>query len=329
MSSSGTPFRRGETVPFSSPRGSQKAFEEICKALSVDMPLLMHGSGDVPPSAVNRDTVAIVSKLTAQYVSHLVDAAVQAHDILTDGAGGLLPPPPPVSKRAPSVPPAPDKAAYPGADLKKRKRKRGGIDYCDDPLPQPKIRTEIAAAAAKASTGVPGQTAAAAAAAGTKTTDSSKKSGAALDSKLTGTSSTKGKQNTAGSSSIKETGFDANGIHADQWVGLSGVDFFESSRTRTVHVNTPAAIGTQCFIFPICHDAQLYGRVKELQAARRSLAPELLDRSLMDIVQEEGKTKRKTKRGDKDADDDNDDDDEEHRPVWPGLEDMLPTHRGF
>ena len=85
-------------------------------AIPPDMPLLMHGSGNVAPSQVNADTVAILSELTVQYISQLVDAVVDAHDLLTDGTGGVLPPP----------------------NMRKQKLMER-TNYWDKPLPEPKI----------------------------------------------------------------------------------------------------------------------------------------------------------------------------------------------
>mmetsp|Transcript_38537 Transcript_38537/g.69470 ORF Transcript_38537/g.69470 Transcript_38537/m.69470 type:complete len:148 (+) Transcript_38537:1-444(+) len=42
------------------------------------------------------------------------------------------------------------------------------------------------------------------------------------------------------------------------------------------------------FIFPICHDAVLYQRIKEVQASRRSIGRDLVDGALMEVMKEEG-----------------------------------------
>lgn len=270
-----------QPAPFSSFKSGEKAFREVVTAISADMPLLMHGSGDVQPASVNGDSALLLSKLTANYIHELVGAAINAHDILTDGAGGLLAPPPPVAHNGKAVrPPLPYRRKYPGADEKKRKRKIGGEDYWDDPLPQPKIRAH------------------------------------------------------SSHNNNKQT---PEIVHVDEWVGLSGVDFYETSRSRAPHVSLPSAIGTQCFIFPICHDAQLYGRVMEVQAARRNIAPVLMDSVVMDMVAEEGKTKSKSRKraaekegGDEEENEDDDvdnEDDDADKPTWPGLDQILPAYR--
>jgi len=91
--------------------------QNFINALIPDLPLLMYGSGDVHPTQTNPATVELIATLTAQYVEKLVHAAVDAQDILTDGAGGNLP------KKV----------------FQKRKRED---DWSQD-LPMPKIRSEL------------------------------------------------------------------------------------------------------------------------------------------------------------------------------------------
>jgi hypothetical protein len=229
-------------------------------AIAPDMPLLMYGSGDVAPSNVNPDTTALLAELTAQYISQLVDAAVDAHDLLTDGAGGVLPPPAPT-----------------------RKRKQAHADYWDGPLPEPKIRSPPAGAKTKFA--------------------------------------------------FPSSDTDSNSL-------LIGVDFWESARSRKAHVATPSAIGTQCFIFPICHDAGLYGRVMEVQAARRSIAPVLIDSVILEMVETEGGHLQSATRkrpasaandgenSDDEQEEDEDNNEDELLPTWPGLDSILPIHKG-
>jgi len=259
--------------PLCSPEADRKAFSEAVAAIAPDMPLMMHGSGDVPPSEVRPDTAALIAELTVQYIAELVDAAVDAHDILTDGAGGILPPPPLPNKRKPPCPLPPS--------INTRKRKKPDTDYWDEPLPEPKIRSEVS------------------------------------------TQQSENKQATA-----------------DEWVGVAGVDFWEESRSRKAHVTAPSAIGTQCFIFPICHDAGLYGRVMEVQAARRNIAPVLMDSVWLDMVNAEGgrlgsSTRKRPATPANEAEnlEEAEEEDEENAeaellPTWPGMESLLPVHRG-
>ena len=129
------------------------------------------------------------------------------------------------------------------------------------------------------------------------------------------------------------------GVPIDEWVGVSGVDFFEKSRIRKAYVSAPSSLTASSFIFPICHDPGLYGRVLEVQRmTRRSIAPILVDPVVKFVVQEEGAShgpgalrKRDTnvaKEGEDDEPEDSDSEEEDgaHGAAWPGLEEMLPVH---
>lgn len=149
-----------------------------------------------------------------------------------------------------------------------------------------------------------------------------------------------------------------DGVTIGDWVGVAGVDFFPESRARSAHITMPAAIGTQSFLFPVCHDAGLYGKVLDIQSARRGLEPLLADTTIRDIIRNESgalrsqrRRENKTRRNNNKskassaaasaASGDEDDDllDEEEEPeatdseddemggaVWPGLEELLPVH---
>jgi hypothetical protein len=301
------------SIPRNAPSVTAVAFEKVVKAISPDIPLLMHGSGDVVPQEVNLDTAGLVAELTAQYIARLVDAAVEAHHTLTDnGKGGILPPPS-RQYRTPLVPPMmmdqinnnnntstiTTTAAADSTTMKttqqQRKRRKAGIEYWDDPIPVPEIHNST-----------------------TTATDFEKLSSRNSSSK--------------------------SDMTADRcWVGVAGVDFFETSRTRKAYVTTPSVMGTQCFVFPICHDAQLYGRVLEVQSARRNLEPELVDTTVMDLVRTEGKIqKKKTKSlsssskeektevgGDEHTNHHHADEDEDElgdeEAMWP-MDPFLPTY---
>lgn len=216
----------------------EEAFDKCASALFPDMPLLMHGAGDVVPEAVDKESAALLARLTTEYITQLCSAAVDAHDILTDGAGGLLPPPS-IEKKLHSMP-------Y--SEEQKNKRKKPGQEYWDDPLPTPKIKGS------------------------------------------------------------------ANKPKSEAWVGLNGVDLLQANRTRKRHIQM--AIETQSFIFPICHDAELYHRVVQLQAARSEIHQVLEDSVVTEIIQEEF-VKQKY----------DDDDDVLAEPEWPGFEALLPIHK--
>ena len=84
--------------------------------------------------------------------------------------------------------------------------------------------------------------------------------------------------------------------------GGTGVD--ERGRNTDIDPESSAClrIGSQPFIRAVMHDRIQYGRIKELLSARRSLAHDLLDQTILSAVQDEV--------GD--------------GGTWPGTEDMLP-----
>ena len=99
----------------------EKASRVLAQSLFQDLPLLMYGSGDIypyssshphlpPPSSstnnpdrknsnmnLDSNTVSLLSELTAGFIFDLVTAAVDSHDIYTDGengdGGGIIPMP--------------------------------------------------------------------------------------------------------------------------------------------------------------------------------------------------------------------------------------------
>jgi len=112
--------------------GGGDPMNRFTDAIILDLPLLMHGSGDVIPSQVDSGTSSLLAELVSRYVYDLVQAAVDAHDVLTDGAGGLLPPPPPNFCDATND----------DSSTRKRRRKideRKREDNWEGPLPIPKI----------------------------------------------------------------------------------------------------------------------------------------------------------------------------------------------
>jgi hypothetical protein len=137
----------------------------------------------------------------------------------------------------------------------------------------------------------------------------------------------------------------------DQWVGAAGLDLWENSRTRAAYVQH-RGVSAQQFIFPLCHDSYIYGRIREVQATTKNVTEPLLhDATIWDVVRTEGQLqrheiaqtrrqiRRKTKRSrtsDKqkldndeayDDDPDESDSEEENAPTWPGLDLLLPANR--
>jgi len=308
---------------------SHTAFKEAVAALSRDMPILMHGSGDVLPSEVNSDTVQLLSELTVRYISNLVDAAIDAQQLLAGGHVKKPPPPRYPRSRQPRLPSAPEEpkneqpamapttaskkgsSAFASDIIKamvlKKRPLYPDVDYWDEPLPEPKIVRKKAKPAHDRDTA-------------SAVTAFNQPVNADEDE-------------------------ESKPVHIDHWVGAAGVDLWEQSRSRAAYVRMPDALGVQCFIFPICHDGFLYGKVMQVQASRRAIVPVLTDSVLMDLVRTEGalrhaprrrRTKVRNKKessGDADVeeddDDEGDDDDnleQENGAAWPGMEYLLPVH---
>jgi len=301
---------------------SKKAFTDVVQALQRDMGVVMHGSGDVPPSEVNPQSVRLLSELTANYISNLVHAAVDSQQLLLNeihsstvtGGMTLYPlPPPPLSRSHKTPLPRPTtETAGPSStsntttgsgnntndpkidvtkipEPKRNKRRRVTDEFWDEPLPTPKIKNKPI-----------------------KATESK--------------------------------GPSFQGVPIDEWVGVSGVDFYENHRARHAHIGLPMAIGTQSFIFPVCHDVGLYGRILEVQAARRNLGPLLADPIIQDVVRQEAQAAQQEKRNAAEASsslrkkennkgrtsgDDSvgtNSEEEEIGAIWPGLDLLLPFH---
>ncbi|GAX12237.1 hypothetical protein FisN_1Hh167 [Fistulifera solaris] len=269
-----------------------QAFQSTVAKLVQDMPLLMHGAGDVMPNEVNPDTTALLAALTTHYMEQLVEAAIDAHQMSRHN-NTQDPSLPPGSFRKSLLPPlpSPPEPAFPrhphnsfDTHTTHKRKRRSTIQYWDEPLPEPKIGDEN-----------------------------------------------------------HETPPPED---ADTWVGLAGVDFFHD-RTRMAYVQAPAALTTQSFIFPLCHDTYTYGRIVEQQAFQQSLEPVLVDRVVMEMVQAEGQQQharalKKNKTGvnnkkkkqvekdgnasdpdDEDGDLSVDEEEEKDIPTWPGLDSLI------
>jgi len=292
-----------------------EAFSDIVKALSKDVPLMIHGSGGEAPTAVNPETVHLVSTLTAQYIEKLVDASLDSHfTFLNDPDVYQLPPPvftkhDPIPTKPPPFsvtnPPKPAASPITGAQSMsekleeeknaalKRKRKRSREEYWDEGLPMPKIK-------------------------GQSTKNQSQQQHRRTTSG--GVSSSMGV--------LSDEAADTPGIvpPIEEWVGSIGVDL-RPEWIRKAHVKN--AIATPSFVFPICHDTYAYGRVREIQATKRTLDPLLQDPTINEMIQTEGRIRRRPedeKKKEDDPEDDNEGLDEDGGPVWPGLEYVLPAN---
>lgn len=183
--------------------------QEFIQGILPDIPLIMYGSGDVRPEEVDPSTAELVAILTAEYISKLVGKAVDAHDILTNGMGGVLPPKP-----------------Y---------KKRMVQDWAQ-PLPIPKIKNR------------------------------NEKIGEIV----------KQQKIEEGENSTDDRNIQI----------IQGVDIY-SDRIRNTYTTTPYMIGAQSFLFPCCHDAELYNRVQDLKSIRNNIQSSMTDSAIMDFIREE------------------------------------------
>ncbi len=252
---------------------SSRTASSLAHALLPDLPLLMHGSGDVLPEHVNPKSVAVLAQLTERYIASLVSAALDAHDIFTDGevvgGGACLGIPPFASAAVASAADndSEDDGNYNAKEeseepIKKRKRsdkekisrkfKQRKVDYWDQPLPaaggEDDSSNEIDS---------------------TMDSDSSDDDGSDDASQLS---------SLRGGERRKNSGF----------IGTVPIDLHANQRTRDYYVSAPTAMDTRSFIFPICHDAVLYQRIKEMQANRRAISRDMMDHVLLQAVEEEG-----------------------------------------
>lgn len=67
---------------------------------------------------------------------------------------------------------------------------------------------------------------------------------------------------------------------------IQGFDIY-SNRIRNTYAATPYMIGAQSFLFPCCHDAELYNRVQDLKSMQNNIQSTIIDSTIMDFIREE------------------------------------------
>jgi hypothetical protein len=249
----------------------------LAHALIPDLPLLMYGSGDVSPDNVDPISVATLATYIEQYVGKLICAALDAHDIYTDGqvVGGyacLGPPPFPSSISAmigkgggvgdnyldedvynvDETLRDDDNEDDENTTLTNKRKERTAIDYWDVPLPPNKKGMNDN---------------------GTFHTNND---GALNDYNNISD------DNVAVDDDIAE-------LATTTTHGIVPIDLHSNERTRNYYVTSTTALDVRSFIFPICHDAELYQRVKDIQSTRRSIQRDVCDRSMIDVILDEGR----------------------------------------
>ena len=205
------------------------ASDSLAMALLPSLPLLMHSSGDALPEHVSPESTAVLSTLIEQYISSLVTAAMDAHDVFTDGevvGGGA-------ALGIPSFRAKKQLGSGKSGTAKKRK-----IDYWDEPISGDDVSSEDD------------------------------------DAPL---SARRRCSNSSTSSSV-----------AEPLACRAALLDIHSSRTRKHYVTAPTAMDVRSFIFPICHDAVLYQRIKELQSHRRQISRDITEGTFMKLIREEG-----------------------------------------
>ncbi|KAL7527239.1 hypothetical protein ACHAWF_002099 [Thalassiosira exigua] len=238
---------------------NQSAQKSLAHALLPDLPLLMHGSGDVLPENVDPRSVATLAKLVEKYVASLVGAAMDAHDVFTDGevvGGGAVLGAPPYAASAGGESDEDEFNVGGQKERPSRKKKRKRIDYWDVPIPPP----------AEDNDGDDSDL-----------SEEDSEDDAPLLSPFRRLSSL-----ASASTITKET--------AKEIQCFAPVDLHASERTRSYYVSAPTVMDARSFIFPICHDAVLYQRIKEVQASRRAILRDVVDDTMMDMMKEEGVT---------------------------------------
>ncbi len=263
---------------------STSEYKSLAHALIPDLPLLMHGSGDVLPEQVDPISVATLARLIENYVASLVSAAVDAHDIFTDGevVGGnaFLGPPPFRDTRGgeesddDAVEAAHDDdeettSTKIGKTTASRPKKKAKIDYWDLPLPPVKNDKE----------------------------DGDPATNDCLDSGVDSNDDSDDEDDDDDDepmiepfrrlSSSSMTNVDSATIPPNH--GFAPLDLHANERIRNFYVAAPTVMDVRSFIYPICHDAYLFQRVKDVLASRRAIMRDVLDPVLLDVMMEEGR----------------------------------------
>jgi hypothetical protein len=257
----------------------QQAFDQAVSDLCVQeltercspMRVLMHGAGDVIPTEIEASTCHLVSTLTVQYITKLVDAALDAQAMLRDGAiekkvttssrkrskrsemtttasslPPWLPPPPHLStkkRRQFELVPPPFKSRSPGNSRSE--------EFWDEPLPEPVIK---------------GKT-----------------------------------PRTAAARNEHDCWVGALGVDIQEnlvrSVYAGAVPAVTIGSSHSSHASI-GALGPQALVFPICHDPYAFGRVTEMLAASQSVASLLVD-PVVDTILAEGQRPKRRRLGHK------------------------------
>lgn len=284
-------------------RRRRLADQSLAHALLPDLPALMHGSGDVVPEEVDPRSVATLATLIERYVASLVRAAVDGHDVFTDGevvgGGGCLavpPYPPSRTSNGGGGKADDDDDARDGDDAGGGNGGGDGSGAESDDDDQPIAKKRKLSKSSSGSGGSVGR--------GGKPTKRAKRRRVDYWDVPPGESSESDSDNTlasidAGSDSdsddsapimYRRLSSSASSASAalSYLQGYAPLDVHSAARTRGHYISAPDAMDARSFIFPICHDAALYRRVGDVRAARRSMERDLVDPTVMEVMREEG-----------------------------------------
>ena len=271
-------------------RHGNKKTTSLAHSLIPDLPLLMYGSGDVPPANVDPISVATLATFVEQYVAKLISAALDAHDIYTDGhvVGGnacLGPPHFPSSamigiggdnhldeEDVNDV----DEAAHDDEFItltnehivnrrrELKRKERNTIDYWDMPLPPNKKVMNVNGTSRTNNDGAFNDD--------NIGDDDDDDDNVAVDG-----------DDIAAAAAATTTTTTTTATH-----GIVPIDLHSNERTRNYYVTSTTVLDVRSFIFPICHDAELYQRVKDIQSTIRSIQRDVYDRTMLDVILDEG-----------------------------------------
>jgi hypothetical protein len=254
---------------------NNRTSSSLAHALIPDLPLLMYGSGDVSPDNVDPISVATLATFIEQYVDKLICAALDAHDIYTDGqvvGGGACLGPPPF--------PSSSSAMIGGGDnyldedvynieetvhddldeititLTNKRKERNTIDYWDMPLP-PNNKKGM----------------------NDNGNFRTNNDGALMNDDNIGDDD----------DNVVDDDDDIAAATTSTTPGVVPIDLHSNERTRNYYVTSTTVLDVRSFIFPICHDAELYQRVKDIQSTRRSIQRDVYDRTMLDVILDEGR----------------------------------------
>jgi len=284
-----------------------------------DLPLLMYGSGDVYPFSssssssssssastktnqqeikvkTDTNTTSLLAQLTVSFINDLVNAAVDSHDIFTDGksggGGGIILPHSSLSQSRRALVPDEDCSLSTTSDFQNQTGKKNGY----------------------------------------KRARGTKRQFHSLESSINAVSSKNWEEELPMPIIHSEIG--KHKRHADEnWRGAVGLDL-ESNQIRAEYMTSTTTINEKSFLFPIYHDSEMFNRSKEILSFHDEALDAIFDQGIRQCivdVEEKEKNKSLSLGGNASGGDDVVDGEERIKRqrsmplVWPGFSAFLPT----